>query len=54
MAFNLKLPNFLSAKRKPTDQAISATTVMDDAPATIAAAPGRSGFLSSGRIFNPL
>ena len=46
MAFNLKLPDFLSTKHGPVDQAISATTVMDDAQATVATVPSRTGFLS--------
>ncbi len=32
MAFNLKLPNFLSGGKDAPDQTISAATVMDDAP----------------------
>ena len=54
MAFNLKLPDFLSAKRKPAGQATSATTVMDDAPAMLAEAPGPSGFLNQYSITRQL
>ena len=54
MAFNLKLPDFLSAKRHPADQTISATTVMDDAQAKIESAHGRSGFLSQYSITKQL
>ncbi len=32
MAFNLKLPDFLSGRRSTADQTVSATTVMDDVP----------------------
>jgi len=54
MAFNLKLPDFLSAKRLPADQVISATTVMDDAQVTVATAPSRSGILSQYSITKQL
>ncbi len=54
MAFNLKLPDFLSSKRNLADQAISATTVMDDIQATVAATPSRSGILSQYSITKQL
>jgi len=54
MAFNLKLPDFLSTKRKPVDQAISATTVMDDAQSSVTITPNRSGILSQYSITRQL
>lgn len=54
MAFTLKLPAFMSAKRQPADQAISATTVMDDAQAPVTAERSRAGFLSQYAVTKQL
>ena len=46
MAFNLKLPNFLSGTQAPSDQTVSAQTVMDSgAPASAKTGESASGFL---------
>jgi twitching motility protein PilJ len=43
MAFNLKLPVFLSGIKSRADQTVSAPTLMDDVPLVVAAKPRKAG-----------
>ena len=43
MAFNLKLPKFLSGIKSRADQTVSAPTLMDDVPPVVAAKPKKVG-----------
>src|SRR6185369_1873481 len=55
MAFNLKLPAFVSGKKDPADHTISATTVMDAAqPAAIAGSAPLLSFLGQYSVTKQL